>query len=112
MLADGKTAADKLVSDAQAQADKISADAKAQADKIVADAQARADAIKAASTPAAVVMAAPSPKTQAITISLKPGIVIKKSFTCTKLYLGKPVSITVKDVTVKCPSGYSLSKKV
>ncbi len=83
----------------KAAADKLYADAKASADKLIADAKASAAAL-----------AAPTPtptKTAALTV-VKTGVVIKKSFTCSKTVAGKITKKVVKAFVVKCPAGFTI----
>lgn len=105
LYTDAQTSSTQVLTDAQAKADQTLTDAQVKADKIVADAQAKADAIKAAAAPK------PSPSLVSPPLNLKPGGVIKKSYTCVKT-VGK---ITTKKVMtgiiVKCPTGFKLLKK-
>jgi uncharacterized protein with FMN-binding domain len=81
----------------KAAADKLYTDAKTSADKLMADAKASAAAL-----------AVPTPtKSAALTVP-KTGIVIKKSFTCSKTLGGKTTTKIIKAFIVKCPPGFTI----
>jgi len=83
----------------------------AAANQLYVDAQASAAAIKAEPAPTVTVTVTATPKPTEAAIVVKPGSVIKKTFTCVKTVKGVTTKQTLKAFIVKCPLGFTLVKK-
>ena len=83
----------------------------AAANKLYVDAQASAAAIKAEPAPTVTVTITATPKPTEPAVVVKPGSVIKKTFTCVKTVKGVTTKQTLKAFIVKCPLGFTLVKK-
>ena len=83
----------------------------AAANQLYVDAQASAAAIKAEPAPTVTVTVTATPKPTEPAVIVKPGSVIKKTFTCVKTIKGVTTKQTLKAFIVKCPLGFTLVKK-
>ena len=83
----------------------------AAANQLYVDAQASAAAIKAEPAPTVTVTVTATPKPTVPAVVIKPGSVIKKTFTCVKTIKGVTTKQTLKAFIVKCPLGFTLVKK-
>ncbi len=83
----------------------------AAANQLYVDAQASAAAIKAEPAPTVTVTVTATPKPTEPAVMVKPGSVIKKTFTCVKTIKGVTTKQTLKAFIVKCPLGFTLVKK-
>ena len=83
----------------------------AAANQLYVDAQASAAAIKAEPAPTVTVTVTATPKPTEPAVIVKPGSVIKKTFTCIRNIGGVTTKKTVKAFIVKCPLGFKLLKK-
>ena len=83
----------------------------AAANQLYVDSQASAAAIKAEPVPTVTVTVTATPKPTEPAVIVKPGSVIKKTFTCVKTTKGVTTKQTLKAFIVKCPLGFTLVKK-
>jgi uncharacterized protein with FMN-binding domain len=83
----------------------------AAANQLYVNAQASAAAVKAIPAPNVTVTVTATPKATEPAIVVKPGSVIKKTFTCVKTIKGVTTKQTLKAFIVKCPLGFTLVKK-
>ena len=83
----------------------------AAANQLYVDAQASAAAIKAEPAPTVTVTVTATPKPTEPAVIVKPGSVIKKTFTCVKTTKGVTTKQTLKAFIVKCPLGFTVVKK-
>jgi uncharacterized protein with FMN-binding domain len=83
----------------------------AAASQLYVDAQASAAAIKAEPAPTVTVTVTATPKPTETPWNIKPGGVIKKTFTCVKKVGTVTTTKVVKAFIVQCPTGFTLLKK-
>jgi hypothetical protein len=81
------------------------------ANQLYVDAQASAAAIKAEPAPTVTVTVTATPKPTETPWNIKPGGVIKKTFTCIKKVGTVTTTKVVKAFIVQCPTGFILLKK-
>ena len=92
-----------------AAANQLYADAQAKADKSITDAKAVLATMSPAPGPTVTVTVTATPAPPPILI--KPGGVIKKTFTCVKTVAGVKTTRVIKAIVIKCPTGFTLLKK-